>query len=237
MSRNWRQVRIFTSNFSGGWYHEILVEIVLPWLIQHPHTDYFFSKYLVPLGGADDCDTDPAQLAQQPAFLQVTPHQGTLHRSVRIRFVEPVALAPAAGAPAPFVAVPPLPSPKEIGLLNLIDAQPQKFWKSGFLPYEVRNDLGGPRFSQIPVADEDARDSRGELVAAVLQANCQLILNLFSVHANGFIIENSQHVLNTVLQTPVQSVAHMMANVGFDANGETAEIWAIDQKRHFGAKV
>ncbi len=231
MSRNWRQVRVFTANVGPGWYHEILADIVVPWLAEVENTDYFFSKYLVPLG-QDEADTDPHQLALQLQLLQQT-NISTLHRSIRIRFVEPIVVSA-----APASAVAPAPAgPRETSLQNRINALPLKYWISAFLPYALRNDLGGDRFSEIPVLNATGRDARGELVAGVLKANCQLVLSLFTVQGVNYAVEGNQHPLNQIIRTPVQSVAHMLANVWFNARGENVAIWALDHDRDIGSRI
>lgn len=235
MSRKWRQVRVFTSNTGPHWYYEILHRLMPPWLVQQPNTDFFFSKYLVPLGGGDDADTDPAQLAQQQNFLQQT-SQGQLHRSVRIRFVEPAAPANPI-APAVGLAVAAPPPPKETALRTLIDNLPLNFWKSDFLDYDIGNGLGDDRFSAFPPASVNEREKRGEMVASVLQANCKLVLTLFQANGGGFTFEQNSHFLNQVFETPLQSVGHMLANVWFNRTGESVDVWALDLRRNIGTKI
>lgn len=249
MNNTWRQVRVFTSNVGATWYFELLHTVIMPWLAQAPETRYFFSKYLVPLGGGDDADTNEALLGQQTAYLQQT-QQGQLHRSIRIRFIEPTLPARAASSPparqapegsggdratpAPAAY---LPGPTEMALRKLIQAHPERYWFSDFRGYAVEHDLGGDRFSIFAAADIEAREKRGELVASVLHANCQLVLNLFTVQGQSVQIEHSNHQFNAILGTPVQSVAHLLANVWFTSNGDTAEIWAMDTKRHIGMQA
>lgn len=71
---NWRQVRIFTSDFSDQWYYGLLNTFVLPLAKKYPNTPLWFTRYT----GQDEGDTFFAALP--PSF-----KSGGDHRSIRLR--------------------------------------------------------------------------------------------------------------------------------------------------------
>jgi hypothetical protein len=84
----------------------------------------------------------------------------------------------------------------------------RSFGVRGFLDYTLRDDLGGERFGPFKKHQVTKRDTRGELVAAVLRANCQLVLGSFAKGQDGFDIEDNQNTNNLIFGTPFQSVGH-----------------------------
>lgn len=225
----WRQSRIFTSTQTANWYFQMIDDLVRPWRGQAgaATTQYFFTKYLCPLG-MDDADTEIAQL---PGDFRQQSQYGPIHRSIRLRYFEPPAPAGAAQPPAAAgnLPIPPLQQAFEL----LMQAHPNRYWRYDFRDYDIANDLGGDRFSAIPAAQIQARRARGEKVAAVLEANCDLVLEL--VRPGGF--EQNGHELNFCLKTPVQSVAHLLNNVWCDETGNSPALWARNDGRGIRMKV
>jgi hypothetical protein len=253
MSRNWRQVRVFTRHFQPDWYHDLLWEIVRPWLAEQRDVDYYFSRYRGPLFGTKENPPDNADICEGPdakelteilpdAFREKLPGDVIFHRSLRLRFVDAVVEdpteAPKVETPSenPWSTARPC-GPVEKSLRSLVGAQPGRFWFGGFLDYKVRNDLGGNRFSPFDETQVAERNARGELVAAVLKANCQLVLASFNKGDNGFEIEPSNNSQNLIFGTAFQSVGHMLANVWWDNTGERPSVWAMDHRRGFGTNI
>jgi hypothetical protein len=114
-----------------------------------------------------------------------------------------------------------------------MQAHPNRYWRYDFRDYDIAGDLGGDRFSIIPVVQVQARRARGEKVAAVLGANCDLVLELAG--PGGF--ERNEHELNFCLKTPVQSVAHLLNNVWCDEVGNSPALWAHNDGRGIRMKV
>jgi len=232
--RNWRSVRIFTSDGTPGqnWYFELLERIVRPWLAANPGTDYFFSIYSVRV----PADPPAPNLAALPAgFLIAIPGGGQMHRSIRIRFVEPAPLQPDEG-PAP-AANQPAPTPVEMSLSNTIALDAARFWPEVFGPFDIGNGLGDERFSAFGPQQAVERERRGENVARILKANCDLVMSSFQYNQGNVTIETSAHAENQTLRTPFQSVGHMLANVWWNDGRAHADVWAFDPLNGFGTKI
>lgn len=127
----------------------------------------------------------------------------------------------------------------ETSLQAVLDrpANQQRFWTAGFLDYDMPNDLGGDRFAPFAEAQVAERDRHGELVAAILNANCNLALESFSKSANGFSIIRSDHNQNPVMRTSFQSVGHMLANVWWNHEAGPAGVWVIDPRRGVATNI
>ena len=226
----WQQSRIFTSTKTGDWYFQMLNDLVRPWRAQFgAAVPYFFTRYLCPLG-VDDADTEIAQLPAN--FRQNTQQYGVIHRSLRFRFVEDLnhVAAPPAGGPAAN----PLPAPPRQHALDLLLQQhPGRYWRHDFRPYGIQDDLGSVRFSEFAQAQINERTQRGEKIAVVLQANCDLALDLFGPGG----IETNSHELNLCLRTPVQSLAHLLNNVWWDESGSSPALWAHNDNRSIHMKI
>lgn len=202
----------------------MLNDLVRPWRAQFgAGTSYFFTKYLCPLG-MDDADTEIALL---PGNFRQNSQYGPIHRSLRFRFVEDPN-----HAAAPAVNPPPAP-PRQQALDLLMQQHPGRYWRHDFLPYEIQDDLGGVRFSQFVQAQVNERTRRGETIAAVLQANCNLALELLGPGG----IETSSHELNLCLRTPAQSLAHLLNNVWWDESGNSPTLWAHNDNRSIRMKI
>ena len=78
ISTGWRQVRIFTSDFSQDWYFGLLRKFCVPLVEQHPDLYFWFSRYLCPLEvDKDDC---------HPTLIPANFLQNGIQASIRIRF-------------------------------------------------------------------------------------------------------------------------------------------------------
>lgn len=227
----WRQSRIFTSTQTADWYFQLIGDLVRPWRAQPEAatTPYFFTRYKCPVG-MDDADTEIALLPGN--FLQHSQY-GPIHRSIRLRYFEPPVPPVAAPAQAAAAASPQPTPPLQHAFELLMKTHPNRYWRHDFRDYDIAGDLGGDRFSQIPAAQAWARRARGEKVAAVLEANCNLVLEL--IGPGGF--ECSGHELNFCLNTPVQSVAHLLNNVWCDETGNSPALWARNDGRGIHMKV
>lgn len=259
MSRNWRQVRVFTNRFQIDWFHDLLWEVVKPWRQAKPESDYYFSRYISPLHGqrADNSDVGPNQLADtlpQDFREQRVPGPVAHHWSVRIRFAEDPPAQPAqdaggggeaalAGNQGALVAQQPAAAaaygPVEASLRAIL-AQPHlqgRFWFPLFDTYDLKNDLGGVRFSSIPEANANARDDHGELVARILRNNCDLVMRSFSKVGQEYQIDLNQDGQNQLMGTSFQSVGHMLANVWWNRNGTHSGVWAMDSDRGIATQI
>ncbi|MES2467480.1 MAG: hypothetical protein V4675_09285 [Verrucomicrobiota bacterium] len=116
----WRQVRIFTSDFSAKGYFGLLTTFAKAFAEKYPETPFWFSRYALRVG-VDDADTDISALP--PTFL----HPLDLHFSIRFRF-----------RPA---------GDEEIFLESLFGPT---FWRSDFRIYDVLGELGSERFCPNP---------------------------------------------------------------------------------------
>jgi len=73
---NWRQVRIFTSDFSEQWYYGLLNRFALPLAKKYPNTPLWFTRYNDP---EDRGDTNFKALP-------INFKSGDNHCSLRLRF-------------------------------------------------------------------------------------------------------------------------------------------------------
>jgi len=234
--RNWRSIRVFTSDPDPSlhWYYEILERIVRPWLNANQGVDYFFTRYSVPVPADPPA---PNLAALPPASLLQLPGGGQMHRSVRIRFVEPDPVPAAGGQVAPANGPIPAPTPVEDSLRGFIALDAMHFWRETPEPYHIGNGLGDERFSAFVLHHAHKREDRGENVAQILKANCDLVLSSFQYNQGNIAVETSAHADNQVLRTPFQSVGHMLANVWWNDGKAPANIWVIDQANGFGTKI
>lgn len=116
----WRQVRIFTSDFSAKGYFGLLTTFPKALAERYPETPFWFSRYASPAG----TDEGDANLSALPAkFL----HPQNLHLSIRLRF---------------------LPRSDEEAFLETLFGD--AFWRSDFRFYDVLSDLGSDRFCPSP---------------------------------------------------------------------------------------
>ncbi|MBE7157165.1 MAG: hypothetical protein INR62_01795 [Rhodospirillales bacterium] len=151
MNNPWRQVRIFTSDFSDQWYFGFLQAFAVPFASRYPETPFWFTRYTGNRNDPND-DKDDTQITDlRSPFLSTSQD----HRSLRLRF------CPAAD--------------EESFLDTLFTA---KFWRSGFLPFDSLGQLGGSRFcsSTIPAA----RERRATLLAQSLCAHSRYVLDAFN---------------------------------------------------------
>ena len=116
----WRQVRIFTSDFSAKSYFGLLTTFAKAFAERYPETPFWFSRY-ASAAGADDGDTDIGALP--PKYL----HLQKMHFSIRFRFCPR--------------------SDEEIFMETLFG---DTFWRSDFRMYDILNDLGSERFCPSP---------------------------------------------------------------------------------------
>ena len=201
----WRQVRVFTREFSHQWYFDLLHSVVRPFSEKFPGVPFWFTRYSSVRGapGEDRADTDIEKLP--PEFL--TPGDQRVHFSLRMRFAQ---------------------TQGEEAFLRDRTSSP-RYWFSSFLDYSVLGEFGGERF--CPARDIDARLRRTEILARMFHQNCLLILDTMRHEQDGWVFEDNPHDQNTDYHSSFVSVAHICANVYGQRSGDRLPIiLTMDQK-------
>jgi hypothetical protein len=151
MNSNWRQVRIFTSDFTDQWYFGLLAAFAVPFATRFPKTPFWFTRYTGDRNNPKD-DIEDTEIAKLEApYLNANQE----HRSLRFRF-----------CPA---------SDEEAFLEALFTAT---FWYSGFLSFNILTQFGGSRF--CPATDIAARERRAKIVGRLLYAHSLFVLDAFN---------------------------------------------------------
>ena len=184
MNNNWRQVRIFTSDFGEQWYFGLLAAFAVPLATHYPETPLWFTRYTgdrkKPQDDVDD--TDPNEL--KAPYLNAAQE----HRSIRLRFC---------------------PSSDEESFLGALFTN--QFWHSSFLPFNALQAFSTGRFGSA--TDMPARIKRTTAVANLLHANCRFILDVFQQHNGVWRFEPNGDGLNFVSGNTFQTMIHLMAQV------------------------
>ncbi len=188
LSTNWRQLRIFTSDFSAQWYVGLLATFVIPFAKKYPETPLWFTRYtgIRNTLGEDVADTDINALSF-PYLVQ--DHQQQLHHSsLRFRFR--------------------VVTDEEIFLKSLLDS---KFWWSGFLDFKAYENLSEGRFGSS--IDTSARSRRANAVINLLDANCRYALDLLQENNGKWSFERNSDSLNRFSGNPFQTMAHLLLQI------------------------
>lgn len=82
ISTGWRQVRIFTQDFTPNWYFGLLRTFCIPFAQKYPDTYFWFSRYGDQRGRQGE-DTDDTDISQIP-LTHLNPQK--FHLSIRLRF-------------------------------------------------------------------------------------------------------------------------------------------------------
>lgn len=195
-SIGWRQVRIFTSDFSDQWYLGILAAFAVPLSNKYPRTAFFFSRYALPINSGDDGDTKIDQLP--PNFLQPKTNN---HFSVRLRFCPN--------------------SDEEAYLESLFTAT---HWHSTFLPYDGFSEFSSGRFCSC--ADIASRIRRASVLIHLLHTNCLFVLDMMQNNGGKWQFETNADGLNRFCGNSFQSVMHMASQVtGIDGTNPLPLYW------------
>lgn len=151
MNTNWRQVRIFTSDFSDQWYFGLLRAFVVPFAARYPATPFWFTRYTGDRNDPNDDGADTRIADLQAPYLNAAKE----HCSLRFRFC---------------------PSCDEEAFLEALFTA--TFWYSSFLPFNLITQFGGSRF--CPATDITARERRATLLGQVLYAHSLFVLDAFN---------------------------------------------------------
>lgn len=189
----WRQVRIFTSNFSHEGYLNLLGDIVQPFASCSPQCRFFFTRYVVELG-KDDGDTKIEELHK--SFLH--PYGNThVHWSVRLRFS-------ACSAAESFLHQKIIPS--------------EGYWMSDIRNYDVLGEFGGERF--CPSIEIRIRYERTKILTDLLSANSQFLLHTLGKTGDEWRFETNNNSENNLYKSTCESVYHLLWNAVGQDNGE-----------------
>jgi hypothetical protein len=180
----WRQVRIFTSDFSDQWYFGLLAAFGIPFAAKYPETPFWFSRYTGNRTNPSDDTADTEISKLQDPYLNAAQE----HRSLRFRFCAS--------------------SDEEAFLEALFTA---KFWHSGFLPFNALKQFSEGRFGSA--TDVPRRLKRTNAVARLLHANCLFVLDVLQDHSGTWRFESNGDHLNRFSQNPFQTVIHLLSQV------------------------
>ncbi len=202
----WRQTRIFTKDFTGGWYLDFLTSIVIPFQQRFPETPFFITRYESARGLVEEDKAD-TQIADLPADF-VNP-ANRHHRSLRLRY------AVTGGEDA------------------FLDQQiaRTKYWLSDFRGFDLQDGLGGGRFCTSTALANRTR--RSEIFAQILWHHSRLVLDTVvrpggtaefeenkdpnnSDHETVFITE--LHLLNNAATTKQTDLLTMLLRSRLDPN-------------------
>ena len=205
MNNNWRQVRIFTSDFSDQWYFGLLAAFAVPFAAKYPETPFWFTRYTGDRKrGEQDDAADTTIVELKDLYLNAAQE----HRSLRFRFC--------------------LFSDEEAFLEALFT---NKFWCSGFLPFNTFVQFGTGRFGSDP--DIDSRLKRASAVAQLLYANCLYVLDVFQQRNGAWSFEPSADGLNRFSANTFQTMIHLMAQVmGKNGHEPLPLFWQDPNNQH-----
>jgi hypothetical protein len=190
ISVGWRQVRIFTSDFSEQWYFGLLAAFAAPFAERYPETPFWFTRYTA-VRGAPNEDKDDTRIEEiQVPYLSTTNE----HRSIRFRF-----------QPS---------SDEEAFLESLFTAA---FWRSDFRGYDVLSEFGGSRFCVS--TDINQRMRRTAILAGLFHHNSLLVLHAINQGDGPHQLEINKHNENTDYHSTFVSVHHIVANPMGQTNG------------------
>ena len=194
ITENWRQVRIFTTDFSPQYYFTLLSHFVVPFHTKYPETVFWITRYDAP-NGTDNADTKINELPAR--FIQ--PGDNKVF-SLRLRFQ---------------------PASNEEAFLEGLFPDPAngKFWRSHFDSFKPLEAFGDDR--RFCTAVEPAEKShRANLLAHLFYYNSLFILDSFKHAANPPQFEENNHPPhNTDYHTTFASVIHILANPTGQTNG------------------
>jgi hypothetical protein len=185
MHFNWRQVRIFTSDFSPQWYLGLLARFAVPFATEYPDTPFWFTRYTGDrkLGANDDvADTSPNNLAVP--YLNAAQE----HRSIRFRF-----------------------SPLADEEAFLESRRTPTFWYSEFLPFNALKNFSEGRFGSSD--DVAARKRRAMAVGRLLHTNCRFVLDVLEQDNGVWRFASNADNLNRFSGNPFQTMIHLMSQV------------------------
>ena len=201
----WRQVRIFTRNFTDQWYFDLLATFVRPFAEQFLNTAFFFSRYACEEGQAHS-DTDMNQL---PAdyWLVLGGNRKRRHLSLRLRFAADQEV--------------------ETFLRDRLRLEAKGFWHHSFLNYDALGGLGGVRF--YPGQDEAGKLQRVDLVGTLLYANAKLVLHSMRHNGSKWSFEENSHAENTDHKITSASIIHMINNPAGLVNGSPIPLYIAER--------
>jgi hypothetical protein len=183
-------------------FADLLGRVLKPFVEQQPALRFFFSQYYCP-PGMDDGDANIQLLP--PQFLIPDQAYGACHASIRLRFRER--------------------AQERQRLEALLNNQPD-FWYSDIRACTPEGVLPPDRFATDQQPGPRARQIR--LVAELLHANCQLVLNNLRFNANAWQFQENQHNENQPLGSVVKSVEHMILNVWRRNDGTAFPIYGFN---------
>lgn len=184
MNHNWRQVRIFTSDFTEQWYLGLLTTFAVPFAAKYPETPFWFTRYTGKRTHPSDdiADTEIGSLSSP--YLDAAQS----HLSLRFRFS---------------------PSSDEKTFLESLSTS--RFWYSGFLPFNAFQQFSSGRFCADP--ETAKRLKRADAVARLLHANCLFTLNMLQQHNDAWRFEPNADSANFAVGNAFQTMIHLMTQI------------------------
>lgn len=181
----WRQTRIFTKDFTGGWYLDFLCSVVIPFQQKFPSTPFFITRY-ESVRGAGDEDKADTKIEDLPADYVNPANQR--HRSLRLRYA--------------------VLADEDAFLDQQINRA--KYWLFDFRGYDLLDGLGGGRFcTSTALAD---RRRRAEIFAQVLWHHSRLFLDTVVQPAGVPEFEENKDANNTDHETIFATELHLLKN-------------------------
>lgn len=180
---NWRQVRIFTSDFSEGWYLRLLADVVKPFSEAYPHTMFWFTRYECNINRPERNDQGDTDFSALP----ITHLAQGENRSVRLRYLPQ--------------------TDEESFLAGLIKGC---LWHSSFLDHDELHEFGGSRFcaSSRPVD----QTYRANITAKLLYAHSLFVLDCIS-EENGQLVFEELKDSDRPDMDSFKGIHHLMCNV------------------------
>ena len=181
----WRQARIFTQNFTDGWYLDFLCSVVIPFHQKFPETPFFITRYESVSGATNEDKSDTRIADLPPAYLNPA---NNAHRSLRLRYA--------------------VLGDEEAFLDQQIDRT--KYWLFDFSGYGLLDGVGGGRFcTSTALAD---RKKRAEIFAQILWHHSRLVLDTVINPAGAAEFEVNKDANNTDHETVFATELHLLKN-------------------------
>ena len=204
MNHSWRQVRIFTSDFTEQWYLELLTTFAVPFAAKYPETPFWFTRYTGDRTNPHDDIADTEIDRLRSPYLNAAQN----HLSLRFRFS---------------------PSSDEEAFLEALSTN--RFWFSGFLPFNALQQFSTGRFFADPEIAK--RLKRADAVARLLHANCLFTLDMLQQHDGAWRFEPNVDSANFAVGNAFQTMIHLMVQVaGKNAHEPLPLFWREPNPPH-----